>query len=386
MPEAPDRHPGWDARETGGLLGGIAIAVRPSAERVERAQKECAELLADEAGARPVRWTPEWRDALAGEVARAVASRELPGAWVPALGVPRFVHGQSQGICDLFGARVEAQPDGNYFVHPLTPEPARIDAVTPREIESSQYWGAVEWVRYARAACRGRFEFRNPVMTGPFDTANYLLGTTVLMEWVYTQPAALHRLLDKLAGVIAGMMGALREAAGGTLHGDALACMRNAFCLCSECRSLVSASTYEEFEAPYLARIGRQLGPYGIHACGSWERTVPSALRDPHLRAMNGQVRENDLASLCRLAGGRILLSIGPSRNLPERYTWPDTRSFLRHVLEAVPAGQPLEVVIDEGDLALWDALAASRDVKTAGAEFSGSPTAVSRKRTSAFE
>ena len=136
--------------------------------------------------------------------------------------------------------------------------------------------------------------------------------------------------------------------------------MRNAFCLCSECRSLVSADTYEEFEAPCLARIGRQLGPYGIHSCGSWERTVPSALRDPNLRAMHGQVRENDLATLCKFAHGDIMLSIGPSQNLPDRYTWRDTRSFLEYILASAAPRQPVEISIDEPDLGLWAELCAN--------------------------
>ncbi|MEK9137750.1 MAG: uroporphyrinogen decarboxylase family protein, partial [Bacteroidota bacterium] len=41
-----------------------------------------------------------------------------------------------------------------------------------------------------------------PVMTGPFDTVNYLLGTTTLMEWVYTEPLVVHGLLDKVTAVI----------------------------------------------------------------------------------------------------------------------------------------------------------------------------------------
>jgi hypothetical protein len=197
-------------------------------------------------------------------------------------------------------------------------------------------------------------------MTGPFDTVNYLLGTTVLMEWVYTEPSTVHGLLDQVTNVIIAMMGALQKAAGGTLHGDALACMQNAFCLCSECRSLVSKEIYEEFEAPYLKRIGQQLGPYGIHSCGSWERTVPSALQDPNLRAMNGQVRENDLAELCVQARGDVMLSIAPSENLPERYTWPNTRSFLEYVLKTAPKEQPLELSINESDLDLWNELCAN--------------------------
>ena len=355
----------------------MAIAIRPAKQRVERVRKECLDLLPDEAGSRPPGWSPEWRETLIDAVANLTASRQLPGAWVPALSVPRFVHGQSQGICDLFGARVEEQPDKNYYVYPLPPDPDMIDALNPRAPDTSMYWGAVKWVRYARTSCRGRFEFRNPVMTGPFDTANYLLGTSVLMEWVYVQPSALHRLLDRITDVIIAMVRALRETAGEALHGDALFCMRNAFCLCSECRSLVSVSTYEEFEAPYLARIGKQLGPYGIHSCGSWERTVPGALRDPNLRAMNGQVRENDLAELCQLAKGEVVLSIGPSQNLPERYTWSDTRSFLRYVLETVPESQPVEIAIEEESMSVWSELLA--EARVGGASEAAQPRRPSR-------
>jgi len=144
------------------------------------------------------------------------------------------------------------------------------------------------------------------------------------------------------------MIGALRTAAGGRIY-------RLDFC--SECRSLVSRDVYEAFEAPRLRRIGETLGPYGIHSCGSWERTVSSALSDPNLRIMNGQIRENDLAQLCALANGRITLSIGPSVNLDERYTWARKEDFYAHILRTVPRTQPFIITIPEGELALWNRL-----------------------------
>ena len=51
-----------------------------------------------------------------------------PGDGFLGIAVPRSVHGQSQGICDIFGARVEEQPDGNFYVHPLPADPAVIVA------------------------------------------------------------------------------------------------------------------------------------------------------------------------------------------------------------------------------------------------------------------
>ena len=347
----------WDTLWEGRSIGRIAVAVMPSAERTDAAKGMFAELDEGTGQAPSGDRSRQWRQDLCRQAARLAAQMQLPGDAFPALPVPRSVHGQSQGICDVFGAEMERDADGYYFVHPLPPDPARIGAIEPRPLDQSLYWGAVQWLREARAWTDGTLAFRNPVMTSPFDTANYLLGTTVLMHWVYDEPDALHALLATITDVIARMLIALREAAGGQLHGDATACMRGGVCLCSECRSIVSRSVYEEFEAPYLARLGERLGPYAIHACGGWERTVPSALADTNLRAMNGQIRENDLGELCRLADGKIALSIGPSCNLDERFTWSDITDFYRHVLETVPPSQPFELGVPECDVPIWNDL-----------------------------
>ena len=347
----------WDALWEHRPIGRIAIVVRPGKERGERAAKACGGLYLRQPEPKPRRWTDGWREALLTGIAALHAGMQLPGDCFPALRVPRFAHGQSQGICDLFGAAVEPQEDGNFFVRPLPADPKRIDAIRPARLDTSMYWGAVEWIRYARSATDGAYAFRNPVLTGPFDTANYLLGTTVLLEWVYTEAAALHRLLEKITDVLAAMISALKEAAGGELHGDSLPCMRGGVCLCSECRSIVSEQVYEQFEAPYLRRLGEETGPYGIHSCGSWERTVPSALEDPNLRAMNGQVMENDLSRLCELADRGVTLSIRPSQNLDERYTWATMADFYRYIIETAPPSQPLEISVSERDVPLWNRL-----------------------------
>lgn len=365
LPEYEPRHaPVWDALWSGRSIGRIAVGVAPDAETVKRAREATAGLDWPEPAEKPLAWKPAWRDAVLEGVAGLAAGLDMPGDACPALTPPRFVHSQTQGICDIFGARIEEQPDWNIYVYPLPADPAFIGAVTPLPIERSRYWGAVEWVRYARAMTGGLFEFRNPVMTGPFDTANYLLGTSTLMEWVHTEPETLRRFLDKITDVIIGMVRAIQQAAGGRIYAPHHAgCVRGGFDFCSECRSLVSRDIYEAFEAPALRRIGEALGQYAIHACGSWERTVPSALADPNLRLMNGQIRENDLAQLCALARGRIALSIGPSVNVHERYTWSSREDFFAHVLRTVPRAQPFEIGIGAGEVDLWNRLCNELDV-----------------------
>ena len=354
----PDRpaNPMWDALWQAKPTGGIAAGVFPSAERVERVKDRVRVALADDAP-RPPRWHESWRESLADSLYHLAAGLELPGDRYPALAVPRWLHGQSQGIADLFGCRLTTQPDGNVYVHPLPANPAAIDAIEPAPLESSAYWGAVEWVRYARAATRGCVDIRMPITTGPLDTACYLLGPAVALEWVYAQPRTLHGLLGKITDATIGLIAALRQAAGGTVQPHHMVCMRGGFDLASEVRSIVSREVHEEFDAPCLRRIGEKCGPFGVHSCGSWERTVPIALGDSNLRAMNGQIRENDLATLCAQAGGRIALSIGRSVDVHARYTWPSQESYLRHVLATVPKDQPLEVWFGEADLPLWNRL-----------------------------
>lgn len=328
-------------------IGRIALSVQPEEERLARL-KEADAFDLNESGYKPANWKPSWRDALVAGLYQFLAETELPGDGFPALEVPRFVHSQSQGITDLFGARVEEQADGHCYTHPLPPDPVVINALEPRPLQTSVYWNAIEWVKYARAATGGYLPFHNPVMTGPLDTANYLLGTTILLDWVYTEPETVHRLLDKITNVLTGMMGAFIQTGGGHTATHHLSCVRGGFDFCSEVRSLISAESYEAFEAPYLKRIGERLGPYAIHSCGSWERTIPSALRDANLRAMNGQSKENDVPTLCRLADGKILLSIAASSNVHTRYLWPKGEQFIQHLLEVVPDTQPFEIRCSE--------------------------------------
>mgnify|MGYP001616074873 CR=1 FL=1 len=349
----------WDALWARRPLGRIAVSVTPAEKRQKQAAELCAAIKLAEAAPLPRGWTPKWRDLLRTDLSHVLTATELPGDGFAGLGVPRPFHGQSQGIADIFGARVEEQFDGNFFVFPLPPDPPAIAALRPRPLEESRYWGAVEYARYARRATGGLLPISAPVMTGPFDTANYLLGTTVLMEWVYTEPEALHALLATLTDTLARMLLALREAAGGQLDPALFWCLRGGPDICSECRAIVSAETYEQFEAPYLRELGRRTGPLGIHSCGSWERTVPSACRDPNIRAMNGGSREVDVGELCRLADGQMPLSIYRSQNVATHLLWPDKESFWTHILQTVPPSQPFEVQIGEDDIPAWNRLCA---------------------------
>ncbi len=345
----------WDGLWARQSIGRIATAVAPSEERAARARKACENLKLHEPDRLPARWTPQWRDHLLKDLGYICAQMEMPGDGFMGHYTARGFYGQSQGIADIFGARVEAQPDGNYYVHPLPPDPVAIAALKPRPLEESLYWTAVEYIRYARRATEGVLPIRAPVMTGALDTANYLLGSTVVLEWVYTEPEALKSLLATITDTIVRMLQALQAAAGGRIDPQLFYCMRGGPDICSELRAVISADSYEEFEAPCLREIARRAGPLGVHSCGSWERTVLSACDDPGIRAMNGGSKESDVAELCRLANGRMTFSTYRSQNCQERCLWPDNEAFWSHILQVVPPSQPFELTIPEKDISLWN-------------------------------
>ncbi len=347
----------WDTLWARRSIGRIATAVAPSAARVARWQGACANLELHEPAPLPGHWTPQWREHLRRDLGQICAQMEMPGDGFVGLYTERAFYGQSQGIADLFGARVEEQPDGNFYVHPLPPQPRAIAALQPRPLEQSRYWAAVEYARYARQATDGILPIRAPVMTSALDTANYLLGSTVVLEWVYSQPQALKALLATLTDTIARMLHALQQAAGGQLEPQLLWCMRGGPDLCSELRAVVSAETYREFEAPSLREIARRVGPIAVHSCGSWERTVPATCDDPGIRVLNGGSRETDVAEICRLGNGRITFSIYRSRNCHEDCLWPDNETFWSHILQTVPRSQPFELTIPEEEIAVWNRL-----------------------------
>ena len=186
----------WDTLWQRKTIGRIAVGVFPSEERHACAAAELHDLEIELPAAAPAEMAEKWREALLWDLQTLLARARLPGDGLLALGVPRLVGGQSQGICEIFGARVEQQPDGYFYVHPLPVDPELIDAIELRPWEETRYWEGMEYLRYARVVGEGRFPMRAG-MTGPLDTANYLLGTMTLLEWLLTCPEVIHRLLDK---------------------------------------------------------------------------------------------------------------------------------------------------------------------------------------------
>ena len=302
----------------------------------------------------PAGTKPEWDSAIRKQVRalHVAAAHRWQDDVFPAIDTPRSIFGQSQGLAEAFGCKLpqETEP-GLYFPVPWIETAADVDRIKVTPIEKCLYGQAIEFARYARAVTGGHLAIRNPVMTGPLDTANYVLGTTRLMEWTYAEPRALKGLLKIITGVLVETLRRLQAAADGQLCPEVSGCLPRGFGLCSEVRALISAEQYAEFEAPYLRQLGAACGPYAIHGCGTWERTLPALLEDHNVMLINFQCREMDLRKVCALGGGRLSLSIGRSVELGEKYTWPDAASFYQYVISTLSEPMPVELLVYDNNL-----------------------------------
>jgi len=297
---------------------------------------------------------PEWDASIRQQVRDlhiSALSRYEDDAY-PAINIPRSVHGQSQCIAELFGCELieQVSEPGLFYPVPWIQKPADLARINLKPIESSLIGQAIEFAEYAYAVTKGELAIRNPVMTGPIDGANYILGTMQLMHWIYDEPEALHELLEQITRIIIDVVIRLNSKTDGTICPDHGSCLPRGFALCSEVRSLLSVSMYEEFESPYLRRIGKACGPYMIHSCGTWERMLPVDIKDENLVMVNFQTKEMNLKKVYDYTQGQLSLYVGESINLGDQYTWPCETDFYRHLMSAFPEAVPLSFSIKDMD------------------------------------
>jgi hypothetical protein len=295
---------------------------------------------------------PEWDDMIRRQICDlhlGAMSRYEDDSY-PAINIPRIVHRGGQGFAEIFGCEIIGQGnDPNLFYPvPWIRNPSDLAKMKLRPPEDSWIGRAIEFAAYARAVTANSLAIRNPVMAGPIDNALLVLGTMQLMHWIYDEPAALHEFLEIITDVLIDVVHRLQNATGGALCPDHCWCLPHGFALCSEVRSLLSVSMFEEFEAPCLRRIGRECGPYMIHSCGTWERTLPIDMQDENLVLVNFQTKEMNLEKVYAYTQGRLSLYVGESINLGDRYLWPCETDFYRYLMTAFPEEVPLSFSIKD--------------------------------------
>ncbi|MHB9106639.1 MAG: uroporphyrinogen decarboxylase family protein [Armatimonadota bacterium] len=249
----------------------------------------------------------------------------------PCLMPIRDHYGHSQRLAEPFGAQPYMEY-GECQCVPAITSMAQVRALKPKAVRDCPYLSkSLALLRYLVESTEGRYPVRQMVTTSAFDTVNYITGTTLLLDSLYTHPEEVHLLLRMVTDILIEHIHACREIAGDLLVPDHAVLLRG-YALCSELRSGISAEHYAEFEAPYLKEIGEAVGPLVVHGSGRWEQSLAATLADPNIIHLVLWVRDTQWPVITRAVGGQV--SIDAWRSDLERYGFPDAASYYRYLFE----------------------------------------------------
>jgi hypothetical protein len=166
----------------------------------------------------------------------------------------------------------------------------------------------LERVRFFRAATQGRMPIQLADMQGPLDLASNMWGSEPLLEAMYTDPDAVHHLLQMMTDAFIDFARLLQEAAEGDLipiHCLPIVWMppERGMALSEDLVVLVSPKLYKVFGRPYNEQIADTFGGVVIHSCGSTEHNLEILAGTRHLMGVNLSVTETALPAIVDALG-----------------------------------------------------------------------------------
>jgi hypothetical protein len=168
-------------------------------------------------------------------------------------------------------------------------------------------------VRYFRSATQGRIPIQLADMQGPLDLASNMWGTEPLIMAMYTDPEAVHHLLQLMTDAFIEYVRLLDEAAEGDLvpiHCMPVVWMPKAagVALSEDLLAVISPKLYAIFGRPYNEQIADALGGVVIHSCGSVEHNLGLLAETRGLTGANFGATETSLPVLVDQVGRNAVI------------------------------------------------------------------------------
>jgi len=210
--------------------------------------------------------------------------------WVPCLW-PH--HGGVAVHASAFGAATKQfQGSETIWARPLVTDDdtAKVFHISLPPTDAGELGHVLKFVEYAKTRTDGHFPFRVCDMQGPLDIAGQLWSETYLLAAMYTEPRAVHYLVDLCTTLHIQFLQRLRQAAG-ELTG--MHCphvwMPPALGvgLSEDLAPLLSPAAYAEFSLPYVNRISEAVGGIHVHCCGRCEHQFENFKRIRNLHGLD---------------------------------------------------------------------------------------------------
>lgn len=229
------------------------------------------------------------------------------------------------GIPSAFGCEVVWWENDLPAVRPLYAEGAdEIDSFPEPGVRDGQLGRMLDYTRYFIEQTGGRYPIRMSDIQGPIDSAALILGHNNFLLMMYTNPRAVHRLLQQITNLTISFVQAQREIAY-ELGCEFVPSMFQPWMPDSlgisvsndEC-VMMSADMHDEFNVPYLNQLSEAFGGIYLHSCGKWTHQFPSLAKVHRLRGHEFGASEATFEPVLEHFAGKIVLAcrVGLHRDL----------------------------------------------------------------------
>ena len=213
-------------------------------------------------------------ESLVGQLETIIDRAALDDDYIPSLS-PGYRQGT---IPTAYGAKEDFR-DEHIWVKPMIRDAGDIFELGHPDFRKQGVAAEIlDRIRFFRSATQGRIAIQLADMQGPLGLASNMWGTGPLLEAMYTDPRAVHHLLQVMTDAFIEFVRLQVEAAEGDLipihfpivwmpsgHGVGLS---------EDLLALLSPQLYPIFGRPYNERIADAFGGVVIHSCGSTEHNL----------------------------------------------------------------------------------------------------------------
>lgn len=255
------------------------------------------------------------------------------------------------GIPSAFGCEVIWWENDLPAVRPAVEDVEAVYSLSTPSPRDGELGRMLDYTRYFIEQTDARYPIRMSDIQGPIDSAALILGHNNFLLATYTNPQALHHLLQKITDLTITFVQAQREVAHSlgceyvpSMFQPWMADGTGISVSNDEC-VMMSAQMHDEFNVPYLNQLSDAFGGIYLHSCGKWTHQFPSLANVYRLRGHEFGASEAPFEPVLEHFGGKIVLAcrVGLHRDLK----FQGMTDYVQRVLAASKTYRGLFINVD---------------------------------------
>lgn len=256
------------------------------------------------------------------------------------------------GIPSAFGCEVIWWENDLPAVRPaIGDDPDEVFGLPMPSVIDGELGRMLDYTAYFIEQTTGRYPIRMSDIQGPLDSAALIMGHNNFLMAMYTNPKAVHSLLQKITNLTIAFVQAQRDLA--VCYGCGFVpsmfqpwmpdgkgiSVSNDECV------MISAQMHDEFNVPYLNQLSDAFGGIYLHSCGKWTHQIPSLENVYQLRGHEFGASEAPFEPVLEHFGGKIALAcrVGLHRDLK----FDSMADYVRRVMAAAKTYRGLFINVD---------------------------------------